>query len=55
MELNGKYVVFGRVLEGKDLVDWIETLGHGTGIPKKKVVIADCGTMDVGNTNWKWE
>lgn len=49
MWLNGKYEVFGRVLEGFETVDWIERFGNGSGNPKKKVVIADCGTLDVGD------
>jgi cyclophilin family peptidyl-prolyl cis-trans isomerase len=40
--LDGKHVVFGRVVEGKDLVKKIETLGSSSGRPAKKVTIREC-------------
>eukprot|EP00743_Colponemidia_sp_Colp-15_P000275 GILK01000323.1.p2 GENE.GILK01000323.1~~GILK01000323.1.p2 ORF type:complete len:184 (+),score=27.68 GILK01000323.1:51-554(+) len=43
--LDGKHVVFGRVLEGMDLVSKIEALGSSSGAPKKRVQIADCGQL----------
>lgn len=43
--LDGKHVVFGRVLEGLDLVKKIEKLGSGTGRPKQRVVIQDSGEI----------
>jgi len=44
--LNGKHVVFGEVIEGKSVVDQIEKQGTwGSGKPKSKVVIADCGEL----------
>lgn len=54
MWLNGKYVIFGRVLEGFETADWLEIYGHGSGNPKKTAVIADCGTLEVGNFNAQW-
>ena len=54
MECNGKYVIFGRVVEGFDVVDWLESVGHGSGIPKKTVVIADSGTLELGDVNDAW-
>lgn len=44
-KLNGKHVVFGRLVEGMDILDAIEATATGTddekpGVP---VVIADCG------------
>uniref|UniRef100_A0A061RV08 Peptidyl-prolyl cis-trans isomerase n=1 Tax=Tetraselmis sp. GSL018 TaxID=582737 RepID=A0A061RV08_9CHLO len=46
--LNGKHVVFGRVLEGYDeVVDKVQRLPvDRSGRPSKPVVIADCGVID---------
>ena len=53
--LDGKHVVFGRVLDGMDVVSLIESCGSSSGIPTKyilfnpfisrRVVIADCGEL----------
>jgi len=43
--LDGKHVVFGKVLEGKDLVKKIEGFGTGSGKPKKKVEISNSGQL----------
>ena len=43
--LDGKHVVFGRVLEGLDVVYKIEAVGSQSGTPSKKVVIADSGEL----------
>jgi cyclophilin family peptidyl-prolyl cis-trans isomerase len=43
--LNGKHVVFGKVTEGMDVVSQLEALGSGSGQPKKKIVIEDCGQV----------
>eukprot|EP01024_Parvocaulis_polyphysoides_P008810 TRINITY_DN1263_c0_g1_i1.p1 TRINITY_DN1263_c0_g1~~TRINITY_DN1263_c0_g1_i1.p1 ORF type:complete len:212 (+),score=42.83 TRINITY_DN1263_c0_g1_i1:70-705(+) len=45
--LDGKHVVFGKVLEGMDLVYKIEAVGSQSGKPTKKVVIADSGEIPV--------
>uniref|UniRef100_UPI00358FC4E1 peptidyl-prolyl cis-trans isomerase-like n=1 Tax=Myxine glutinosa TaxID=7769 RepID=UPI00358FC4E1 len=43
--LNGKHVVFGKVVEGFEIVQKMESLGSKGGNTKKKVVIADCGKL----------
>jgi len=45
--LDGEHVVFGKVVQGMDIVYAIEG-GAGTysGKPRKKVVIADSGEID---------
>jgi len=43
--LDGRHVVFGKVIEGMDVVMKVEALGSGGGKPSKKVVIADSGEI----------
>jgi peptidylprolyl isomerase len=43
--LNGRHVVFGKVMEGMELVKQIEGLGTQSGATMKKIVIADCGEL----------
>ncbi|XP_043940161.1 LOW QUALITY PROTEIN: peptidyl-prolyl cis-trans isomerase A [Protopterus annectens] len=43
--LDGKHVVFGRVIEGMDVLNEMEKTGTQNGKPKAKVVIADCGQL----------
>ncbi|KAF5830762.1 cyclophilin-type peptidyl-prolyl cis-trans isomerase [Dunaliella salina] len=44
--LNGRHVVFGRVLAGMDVVRRVEAVGSASGAPSEPVVIADCGVLD---------
>merc|ERR1712014_123737 len=41
--LDGKHVVFGKVIEGYEIVKNIEKVGSQGGETSKKVVISDCG------------
>ncbi|KAK7239781.1 peptidyl-prolyl cis-trans isomerase [Aureococcus anophagefferens] len=43
--LDGKHVVFGKVIEGMDVVKAVEKMGSQSGKTKKKVVIADSGEI----------
>ncbi|KAE8254665.1 hypothetical protein A4X13_0g3324 [Tilletia indica] len=44
--LDGKHVVFGKVLEGMDVVHYIEHVPQNwANKPNEKVVIADCGEL----------
>ncbi|PQO41452.1 peptidylprolyl isomerase [Blastopirellula marina] len=43
--LDGRHVVFGRVLEGMDVVKKVESLGSQSGKPRATVTIADCGVL----------
>ena len=44
--LNGRHVVFGKVVDNMDLVFKIESLGSDSGAPKSRVVITDCGRIE---------
>ncbi|KAJ8634180.1 hypothetical protein MRB53_027516 [Persea americana] len=43
--LDGRHVVFGKVLSGMDVVYKIEAEGQQSGTPKQKVVISDSGEL----------
>ena len=43
--LNGGYVVFGKVIDGMDVVKKIESLGSESGATRARIVIADCGEL----------
>lgn len=43
--LDGKHVVFGKVVEGMNVVRRMEAQGSQAGSVKSKVVIANCGQV----------
>jgi peptidylprolyl isomerase len=43
--LDGKHVVFGKILEGVDFVKTVEAQGTNSGTPKSKVTIVDSGEV----------
>merc|ERR1719226_74542 len=46
--LDGKHVVFGKVISGYDVVQKMERVGSNSGKTSKKAVIADCGEVSAG-------
>ena len=43
--LDGKHVVFGKVIDGMNIVKEIEKCGTKKGTPTKEVIISDCGII----------
>ena len=43
--LDGRHVVFGKVLEGEDVIKNVEKVGSNSGTPSSKVTIADSGEL----------
>ena len=43
--LDGKHVVFGKLVEGMDVLKKIEALGSSSGATRQRVVIEDCGQL----------
>jgi peptidylprolyl isomerase len=43
--LNGKHVVFGRILKGMDVVKAVEAQGSRSGRTSKQITIVDCGEL----------
>ncbi len=43
--LDGKHVVFGKVVEGMDVVKTVEALGSRSGRTSVPVIISDCGEL----------
>jgi peptidyl-prolyl isomerase F (cyclophilin D) len=43
--LDGRHVVFGKVVEGMDVVKKMESLGSQSGKTRAQIVVADCGEL----------
>ncbi len=43
--LNGNHVVFGKVIEGMDVVKFLESKGSDSGKTSGSIMIADCGQL----------
>ena len=43
--LDGKHVVFGKVVDGLQVLDALESVGSGSGATKVPCMIADCGQL----------
>jgi len=49
--LNGRSVVFGRIIQGDDVLKKIEDVFTVRGMPVRDVLVADCGVLDEGATD----
>jgi len=45
--LDGRHVVFGKVIEGFEIVKKIEAVGSNSGTPTSKVTIVDSGEISI--------
>merc|ERR1711865_923873 len=43
--LDGRHVVFGKIIEGMDIVSAVEAVGSSSGAPQKPVTIHDSGIL----------
>eukprot|EP00930_Biecheleria_cincta_P103088 TRINITY_DN94_c0_g1_i1.p2 TRINITY_DN94_c0_g1~~TRINITY_DN94_c0_g1_i1.p2 ORF type:complete len:219 (+),score=58.33 TRINITY_DN94_c0_g1_i1:55-657(+) len=48
--LDGRHVVFGKIVDGQDVVQAVEAVGSQSGTPSKKVEIVDSGVLE-GSTD----
>merc|ERR1719210_985428 len=50
--LDGKHIVFGKVIRGWDVIDTVANSGNdpNTSVPDKRIVIVDCGVNELKKT-----
>ena len=44
--LDGAHVVFGKVVEGMETIEKVESYGSRSGKTSKNIIISDCGELD---------
>merc|ERR1712185_70298 len=44
--LDGRHVVFGKVIDGMDVVQKVEAVGSSSGTPQKTVTLFDSGLLE---------
>merc|ERR1711997_661 len=44
--LDGRHVVFGKIVDGMDVVTKVEAVGSSSGTPQKVVTIHDSGVLE---------
>merc|ERR1712113_911503 len=44
--LDGRHVVFGKVIDGMDVVTKVEAVGSSSGQPSKSVTVAESGLLE---------
>merc|ERR1719409_1922263 len=44
--LDGRHTVFGKIVEGQDVVQAVEAVGSSSGTPQKTVTIHDAGLLE---------
>lgn len=42
-KINGKFVVFGQLIDGWEVLERLDRVGTGDGMPREPVWIEDCG------------
>lgn len=47
--LNGRSVVFGKIIQGEEVLTQIEDVFTVRGVPVRDVLVADCGILDAGD------
>jgi len=46
--LDGRHVVFGKIIDGMDIITKVEAVGSSSGAPQKPVILHDSGLLEGG-------